>query len=177
MRTGRTLTVFRCLVRGGGGISPKKAEIKKKSPPKIGGPLNPPSLPPQKLETPPKNWRPLPPKNWRLTPKNWRTPPGLTCKACWDTPPGTDLQGMLGYPPPCGQIDTHLWKYYLGQNFVSAGNKWGVHWSSYPNWRSFTNEIEDFQFCSHVNWFLVTGCSINKHLLSDPYVIVKVVYY
>ena len=50
MRSGRTLTVFQCLVRGGGGVSPKKAEIKKKFPPKkIGGsPLN----PPQKTGTP-----------------------------------------------------------------------------------------------------------------------------
>ena len=62
MRTGRTLTVFRCLVRGGG-VSPKKAEIKKKnSPPKNWAvPFNPPPQPPnhppqppppEKLETP-----------------------------------------------------------------------------------------------------------------------------
>ena len=25
--------------------------------------------------------------------------------------------------PPCEQNDRRLWKYYLGQNFVSAGNK------------------------------------------------------
>ena len=37
-------------------------------------------------------------------------------------PPGTDLQGMLGYtPPPPLWTDRRLWKYYLGQNFVSAG--------------------------------------------------------
>ena len=61
-------------------------------------------------------------------PRKIGDPPGLTCKACWDThhppQPGTDLQGMLGYlPRPVVRIlDTRLWKYYLGQNFVSAGN-------------------------------------------------------
>ena len=96
MCTGRTLTVFRCLVWGGG-VSPKKAEVKKKFPPPKknwgGVPLTP-QLPPPQLPPPP-------PKNWR-TPST-TPPPRLTCKACWDThpppPPGTDLQGMLGYPP------------------------------------------------------------------------------
>ena len=31
--------------------------------------------------------------------------------------------GCLVRYPPCGQNDTRLWKYYLGQNFVSAGNE------------------------------------------------------
>ena len=60
MHTGQMLTVFQCLVPGGwgGGVSPKKAEIKKNSPPKKLGdppstPLNPPNhTPPKKLETP-----------------------------------------------------------------------------------------------------------------------------
>ena len=47
MRSGRTLTVFQCLVLGG--VSPKKAEIKKKFPPKkLGVPLK----PPRKIGTP-----------------------------------------------------------------------------------------------------------------------------
>ena len=31
------------------------------------------------------------------------------------------VPGQVLPPPPCGQNDTRLWKYYLGQNFVSAG--------------------------------------------------------
>ena len=113
MRTGRTLTVFRCLVLGRGEIKKSK---KNSTPKKLGG---------APLTTPPQSPDPL--KNWRTPQKNWRPPkkletpwdqipPGLTCKACWDTPspgtdlqgmlgypPGTDLQGMLGHPPPCGQ--------------------------------------------------------------------------
>ena len=107
MRTGRTLTVFRCLVpEGGGRVYPqRKQKSKKNSPPKkIGGsPLSPPATP---LNHTPLNHTPLsttPLKNWRKPPEKLETPqkigdpPGLTCKACWDThPPGTDLQG---HPP------------------------------------------------------------------------------
>ena len=101
MRTGRTLTVFRCLVIGS--VSPKKAEIKKKSPPpkKLGGPpLTPPSLPPQnwrppqKIGDPPKNWSP--PEKLETSPEKLETPRDQTPPP----PPGTDLQGMLGYPLP-----------------------------------------------------------------------------
>ena len=98
MRTGRTLTVLRCLVPGGGGVSPKKAEIKKKkSPKKIGegGPLKPPN--PEKIGDHPKNWRPPTPKKLETHPKNWRPLKN------W-RPPRTDLQGMLGYPSP---LDRH----------------------------------------------------------------------
>ena len=103
MRTGRTLTVFR----------------------KIGDP------PWKNWDPPPKNWRhthPPPPRQTDLQgmlgyPPSWDWPArhagipthpllGLTCKACWDTPP----------PPPW--TDTRLWKYYLGQNFVSAGKNY-----------------------------------------------------
>ena len=77
----------------GGGYPQIKQKSKKNPPPKkLGVPLNPPN--PPKLKTPRKIGDP---------PKNWR-------------PPRTRL------PPPCGQNDTRLWKYYLGQNFVSAGN-------------------------------------------------------
>ena len=74
MRTGRTLTVLRCLV------------------------LTPP--PPKKIGDP-QNWRTPPPKNWR--PPGTRPPPPLWTE--WQT-------GV---------------KYYLGQNFVSAGNKGNVN--------------------------------------------------
>ena len=98
MRTGRTFTVVRCLVPGGGGFSKESRNPKKISPPpkKIGGsPFNPPSAPPaEKLEPAkigdPPNWRP--PDKLETPLINWR-PPGTR-------PPGTDLQGMLGYPPP-----------------------------------------------------------------------------
>ena len=96
MRTGRTLTIFRCLVPGG--VYPQRKQKSKKipckSPPykkKIGDP-------PEKLETPWKIGDP----SWKIgdPPKNWSPPLGLTCKACWDNhPPGTDRQGMLGFPP------------------------------------------------------------------------------
>ena len=41
--------------------------------------------PPEKLETPPKNWRP--PKKIGDSPSWEQTPPGLTCKACCHTHP------------------------------------------------------------------------------------------
>ena len=97
MRTGRTLTVFRCLVPGGGCI-PKESRNQKKIPPqKIGGsPLTPPQIedPPEKLEPP---WDQTPPRDWPAR------------------------HAGIPTPPPRGQNDTRLWKYYLGQNFVSAG--------------------------------------------------------
>ena len=110
MRTGRTLTVFRCLVPPSKKIGepPEKLEPlhRKIGDPsqKIGDPsqkIGDPS--PEKLETLPKNWRPL--KNCRLPgtrlppPRKIGDPPrtrtsllGLTCKACWDThpPPWTE---------------------------------------------------------------------------------------
>ena len=110
MRTGRSLTICLTLLLGGGvggvgdGVSPKKAEIKRKSPPqKSGSPLTPPQPP---LPTP---LSPLPPSTPPHTPSTPlptpltppypppypppldQTPPGLTCKACWDA------------HPPCGQ--------------------------------------------------------------------------
>ena len=89
MRTGRTLTVFRCLVPGG--CIPKESRNQKKFPPpkNWGVPLNPPQPPPQ-------NWRP---------PEKLETPlgpdqtPGTDLQGMLGYPPGTDLQGMLGYPP------------------------------------------------------------------------------
>ena len=92
MRTGRTLTVFRCLVPGGGGgwVYPQR---KWKSPPEK-------LETPKKLETPPKNWRPP----WDQT----RPPQDWLARNTHPTPPWTDRR---------------LWKYYLGQNFVSAGDK------------------------------------------------------
>ena len=59
--------------------------------------------PPEKLETPRKIGG--------IPPGNLEDPPNI-----WRNPPGPD-------PPPCEQNHTRLWKYYLGQNFVSAGNK------------------------------------------------------
>ena len=62
MRTGQTLTVFWCLVPGGGGegVSPKKAEIKKKfqKEKKLGVPLNPPLAPSTPLNHTPLNHTP-----------------------------------------------------------------------------------------------------------------------
>ena len=124
----------------------KKTQIKIK----IGGfPLNPPQLPPNHPtplnHPPPKNWRrtprkigdTLPPRKIGDPLKNWRPPEKLEIpQKIGDPPeeletprdqtppaPRTDLQGMLGYPPPPPTppgTDTRLWKYYLGQNFVSA---------------------------------------------------------
>ena len=128
MRTGRSLTICLTLLPGGG-VSPKKAEIKKIPPKKkIGSPPLPPQnwRPPEKLETPPKIGDPLgpdppPPR------KNWRPPRP-------DSPPSTDLQGMLGYPPtpdwPARHAgiptplwtDTRLWKYYLGPTSLRPVN-------------------------------------------------------
>ena len=95
MRTGRTLTVFRCPVRGGGVYPQRKQKSKKNSPPKIGGPPLTTSLnPPEKLD-PPENWRPPRKLGYKHThPPTHPPTPGLTCKACWDT------------HPPCGQTDT-----------------------------------------------------------------------
>ena len=132
-----------------GGVYPQRKEKSKKNSPsqkKLGGPplttpLNPPLTPPQ---PPPENWRPpkigdTPPKNWRHPPpKNWRHPRDWLARHAGIPPqdwparhagiptpsPGTDLQGMLGYPPTPLWTDTRLWKYYLGQNFVSAGNNY-----------------------------------------------------
>ena len=61
-------------------------------------------------------------------------PGGCTCLVWWGVPAWSRggvpawLGGMgawSGTPPPCGQNDTRLWKYYLGQNFVSAGKYQG----------------------------------------------------
>ena len=117
MRTGRMLTVFRCLVPGGGGgCIPKESRNQKKIPPpqKNWGchPNTPNPPPPRKMETPWRNGDPPEKLETPLDQNNPRTrphpPPGLTCKACWDTqhpPPGTHLQGMLGYPAP--PLDRH----------------------------------------------------------------------
>ena len=86
MRTGRTWTVCRCLVWGG--VSPKKAEIKKFPPKKWGVPPNlplnhhppltspltsPSTTPPENIRHPPKFQ--TPPKNFRHFPENFRHPP------------------------------------------------------------------------------------------------------
>ena len=102
MRTGRTLTIFRCLVPGG--LYPqRKQKSKKKIPPqkKLWGgiplnPLNHPPTPPRKIGDPPKKLE----------------TPGTR-------PPQTDLQGMLGYPPPQdwparhAGIPTPLWTEWM----------------------------------------------------------------
>ena len=50
-------------------------------------------------------------------------PGGGACRGgTWPAPPPENLEQA---PPPCGQNDTRLWKYYLGQNFVSAGKNYG----------------------------------------------------
>ena len=99
MRTGRTVTIFRWRT------------------------------PPPNLEEPPlKNWRPPrkigdsrkigdPLKNWRPPRKFGGTPPKLETPGTPLGPPGT----RPPTPSPRGHNDTRFWKYYLGQNFVSAG--------------------------------------------------------
>ena len=107
MRTGRTLTVFQCLVPvGGRGVYPQRKQKSKK-------------IPPPKKSTPLKNWRP--PEKLETPSEKLEPPPGLTCKACWDTPPTQDWPVRYAQIPSLW-TDTRLWKYYLGQNFVSAGN-------------------------------------------------------
>ena len=70
--------------------------------------------PPEKLETHPHLRD--------QTRENWRHPP----RKFGGTPPGTR------HPPPCEQNDRRLWKYYLGQNFVSAGNEqWTRLWDEH----------------------------------------------
>ena len=69
--------------------------------PPLPGPDQTPDPPPENLEEPP------PKKFGRTPPKNWR-------------PPGTR------FPPVNRILDTRLWKYYLGQNFVSAGKNVAV---------------------------------------------------
>ena len=88
--------------------------------------------PPEKLEEPPGP-DPLPtPKNLEEPHENLEEPPGP------DTPPKkleeppqkiggtprTRPPRKFGGTPPVNRMnDRCLWKYYLGQNFVSAGNK------------------------------------------------------
>ena len=82
----------------------------------------------RKLETPPKIWSRHPPRKFEADtpPENLEQAPPK--KNLEQTPPpkiGADTPPKFGAgtPPPCGQNDTRFWKYYLGQNFVSAGNK------------------------------------------------------
>ena len=93
MRTGRTLTVF--------------WKLETAPPPKIWS-----RHPPENLEQapPPKIWSSPPPQNLEQAPPQ---------KFGAGTPPGSDQT----HPPPVNRMnDRRLWKYYLGQNFVSAGN-------------------------------------------------------
>ena len=89
----------------------------------------------RKLETPPPPPKfgpdtPLP-KNWTRPPQIWSRPPRKIGadppEKLEQTPPrkiGADTPRKIGAdtPPPCEQNHTRLWKYNLGQNFVSAGN-------------------------------------------------------
>ena len=54
-------------------------------------------------------------ENWRPPP--WPDPP----PKIWSRPSPPKIWSRHP-PPPRGQNDTRFWKYYLGQNFVSAGN-------------------------------------------------------
>ena len=97
VRTGRTLTVFRCLVPGGGCI-PKKAEIKKKFP------LN----PPPNWSPPSKNWRPL---EKLETPKKLETPENLETPEKLQTPQKIADPPKFGTPrkiadPPTENLET-----------------------------------------------------------------------
>ena len=50
-------------------------------------------------------------------------PGGVSAPGGYPPGPGGGVPGQV-LPPPVNRIlDTRLWKYYLGQNFVSAGNK------------------------------------------------------
>ena len=99
MHTGRSLTICLTLLRRGG-VSPKKAEIQKKSPPQNwGSPL--PPLPPQ-----PPLPTPLTPLTHPLPTHPRTRPPSRTdLQGMQGYPPGTDLQGMLGYPPTSPRTD------------------------------------------------------------------------
>ena len=127
MRTGRMLTVFRKL-------ETPPENLEQAPPPKIWSRHPPRNLeqapPPKKLEQAPpsKIWsRHTPPKIWsRHPPRKFGagTPPKFGA----GTPPENLEQApppkiWSRHPPPVDRIlDTRYWKYYLGQNFVSAGN-------------------------------------------------------
>ena len=120
MRTGRTLTIFRCLVPGGGGgVYPqRKQKSKKNSPPKKLTPINPPQphTPPQKMETTPPEKLETPPPQKKIG------------EAPRTRPPQDWLARHAGIPTQPLWTDRRLWKYYLGQNFVSAGKNTDSNW-------------------------------------------------
>ena len=93
----------------------------------------------RKLETPPKIWSRHPPKNLEQAPppKIWssRHPP-RKFGAGTPPPPLPQKFGADTPHPPCEQNHTHVQKYYLGQNFVSAGN--------------------NLLTCQHVHWLIVS---------------------
>ena len=55
----------------------------------------------------------------------WDTHPLETCcKACWDT----SCNACWDTHSPCEQNDKQVQKYYLGHNFIAAGNKHLICW-------------------------------------------------
>ena len=126
MRTGRTLTLFQCLVPGGGGggwgVYPQRKQKSKKIPP------------------PPKNWRP--PGTDLQGMLGYPTFPGLTCKACWDTPCGQThtceniTLAKTSFRPVTRQHSSRMRTARLPTRFVVVVTTWCQFWRKVLKWTS-----------------------------------------